>query len=74
MMPNLALTWKLDLLLGLGLVPVLVRLLSFCWIKGDQKNHLSIKGLLSITGIKPTLFQNSTSKVPAMQAYATITS
>ena len=34
-----------------------------------QSNHLSIEGLLSPTGIEPTLFRNSASKVAGLQLH-----
>ena len=49
----------------------LVRLLSQCWITGVHTIHPLIKGLLSSTGIEPTLFQNSPSKVAGLQVHAT---
>ena len=49
----------------------LVRLLSLCWTTGGHIIHPPIKGLLPLTGIEPTSFQNSASKVAGIQVHAT---
>ena len=49
----------------------LVRILSQCWITVDHTIHPPIKGLLSPSGIEPTPFQNSVSKVAGLQVHAT---
>ena len=46
----------------------LVRLLSQCWITGGHTIHPPIKGLLPSTGIEPTPFRNSASKVAVVHA------
>ena len=48
----------------------LVRLLSQCWIAGGHKIRPPIEELLPPTGIEPTPFRNSTSKVAALQVDA----
>ena len=49
----------------------LVRLLSQCWITVGHIIYPPIEGLLTPTGIEPTPFPNSTSKVAGLQVYAT---
>ena len=49
----------------------LVRLLSQCWITGGHTIHPPIEGLLPPTGIEPTPFRNSASKVAGLQVHAT---
>ena len=49
----------------------LVRLLSQCQITGGRTIYPPIEGLLPPTGIEPTPFQNSASKVPGLQVHAT---
>ena len=49
----------------------LVRLLSWCWITGGHTIHPPIEGLLPPTGIEPTPFRNSASKVAGLQVHAT---
>ena len=49
----------------------LVRLLFKCWITGGHTIHPPIEGLLPPTGIEPTPFRNSASKVAGLQVPAT---
>ena len=49
----------------------LVRFLSQCWITGGHTIHPPIEGLLPPTGIEPTPFRNSASKVAGLQVHAT---
>ena len=49
----------------------LVRLHSQCWITGGHTIHPPITGLLPPTGIGPTPFRNSASKVDGLQVHAT---
>ena len=49
----------------------LVRLLSQCWITGGHTIHPPIERLLPPTGIEPTPFQNSASKVAGLQVHTT---
>ena len=45
--------------------------LSLCWITDGDTIHLPIEGLLPLTGIEPTPFPNSASKVAGLQVRAT---
>ena len=47
----------------------LVWLLSQCWITGGHTIHPPVEGLLPLTGIEPTPFQNSASKVAGLQVH-----
>ena len=49
----------------------LVRLLSQRWVTGGHTIHPPIEGLLPPTGIEPTSFRNSASKVAGLQVHAT---
>ena len=49
----------------------LVRLLSQCWITDGHTIHPPIEGLLLPTGIEPTSFRNSASKVAGLQMHGT---
>ena len=49
----------------------LVRLLSQCWITGGHTIHPPIEGMLLPTGIEPTPFRNSASKVKNLYGVST---
>ena len=61
--------WNLGLLLVLSSVKHLVRLFSLSCIAGGHKNYPAIERLLPPTGIEPTLFRNSASKVAGLQVH-----
>ena len=58
-------------LLGLGWVPVFSQVPLVVWITCDHTIHPPIEGLLTQTGVEPTLFQNSAYKVAGLQVHPT---